>query len=161
MKINPNNVEVCFKHGFANFCLDNYLETIEDCDHAISLNPDYTDAYICRGFGYFGRGNNYQALQEFNQALKLNSQHIVAYIGLSLTNVCLGNHQQAVADLKKIRSIAANFNRDLYNQFAGITSNFDSNQYNQVLAHLVQGKRQEAIDYLKKTAKLYWECHTF
>ena len=59
--------------------MQNYKETINDCNKAIEIHPKYDVAYYMRAGAYYFLGNGKAVLLDCNKSIKINPDFADAY----------------------------------------------------------------------------------
>lgn len=134
-----------------------YGKAVDFYNQALALNPfDPWNDYVNRGNAQSGLGDLQKAISDYEAALKFDPNLGAAYFNRGIVYEKMRNIEQAKADIslayqKGFRSAQISERMSYYNLPTGGTTAFDatkalgsSEQYNQVLSHVVQQANTKA-----------------
>lgn len=128
----PKSSDIFFLNGIINLSLNNYLQSIDSFNQAISLNKKNLDAYNNKGVAFFHLGNFISAKDNFEEGLKIkpNDPLFLNNIGTCLDS--LKKFDDAIWYYNESIKFNNNFSLPIFNTIK-ILRNFhmkeDSNQY--------------------------------
>ncbi len=132
----PTNSSYYSMRGAAYYDLEDYEQSIVDCNRAIELDAPNGDYFSNRGVNYANLKNYEQAIVDCNHAIELDAPHGDYYYGRGLTYVRLEDYEQAIIDFNQ----AMKLDTDL--EYTG--------QFRKGMALHFLGRFQEAISAFHK-----------
>lgn len=124
IQLNPNNAEVYYQRGNANYDLGNLEAAREDYTQAIRLNSNHAKAYHNRGLVQADLTNYRAAIDDYNQAILLNPNDAAAYEKRGQAYFALNDYKEAIEDYTQAirlnhQDATAYINRGLARSAAG------------------------------------------
>lgn len=109
IKLDPTQNEPHVKLADALFMLQQFNQSVTECDIALKLNPGKqrtVDIIYRRGCSYGGKNNFKQAIQDLDRALSLDPRRYQAYRARAVVYQRSGNNKAAIADFQKFLAMA-------------------------------------------------------
>ncbi len=98
----PKSAKLWTMRGDANFELEEFEKTIEDCTKAIELDPTYGTAYLVRGIGLKSLGKFKESIADLKLAVKYDKTLIRAYLVMGVDHIRLKQWNEAVENLSTV-----------------------------------------------------------
>ncbi|MBA3921147.1 MAG: tetratricopeptide repeat protein, partial [Nostocaceae cyanobacterium] len=108
---NNNSQELLDYTSWGSLCYQkgDYLEAINNYNHALKTNLNLVKTYYCRGLAYLALQDKQQSIKDFTDAIKIDSNFAPAYYNRGLVYCYIEKREVAIADFTEAIKINPNY----------------------------------------------------
>lgn len=99
------------------FELENFKESIADCNRAIGIDSTNAEAYFRRGIALGGEAKDKEAVADFNKAIELKPNHDEALTYRGAAKLLSGNKKGACLDWKRAMELGNDMAEENYTKY--------------------------------------------
>lgn len=138
LQYDEHNPDIYYKLGMANYSAKSYNDAIANLKRAIALTPQESNYYLMLGHIFEDLGDTRNSQSSFKDAININPLNVKAHNALAMSYAKEHNYLVALKQFERVLE----FNPD----------DPDVN-YNYALTHELNGDKDNAIKYYRKTLK--------
>ena len=116
IRINPNEANIYYNRGTANFYIAQYESAIDDFDEAIRINPNDERFYNNRGLAKRHLGQYESAVDDFDEAIRINPNDVAFHYHRGLANNNLEDYESAIDDFDEAIRINSDYAKAYYHR---------------------------------------------
>jgi len=114
VKKDPQNVQRIIRLALAEFYIQDYEATIENCNRALEINPGTQWAYFLRANAYAMVYELRRSLRDYYSFVEFNDDFPILYLNRGIVNIHLNNDFEALSDFDRAIKLRPDLYKAIY-----------------------------------------------